>query len=73
MAYTAGTISGFNLLYVGEAREGVADSGAGWRIKKFTYDANDNMTQADYPQAGGLESSEFEFIWDSRASYTYGV
>ena len=74
MAYAAGTVSGFNLIYIGRAKQGVADAVARWQIQKFTYDANDYMTASNFAQdASAHESDEFEFSWDLRASYSYGV
>ncbi len=59
--YTAGQI-----IYKGLSRPGNATSVAKWQIAKLTYSGTD-ITQIDW--ASG--SSEFAFIWDNRASYTY--
>lgn len=48
-------------------------SDAAWKIKEFTYDASDNMTAVKFPQgSNGNASSDFAFIADNYASYTYG-
>lgn len=63
--------SGSNLIYKGFARPGIATSTAKWQIAKLTYSGS-NITQIDWPQdASGHASSEFNFVWDDRATYTY--
>jgi hypothetical protein len=59
--YTAGQI-----IYKGMARPGTATSAAKWQIAKMTYSGTD-ITQINW--ASG--SSEFAFVWDDRATYTY--
>jgi hypothetical protein len=65
-----GEYSASNLIYKGYARPGTATSAAGWQIAKITYSGS-NVTQIDWPESGGIPSSEFNFVWDDRASYTY--
>lgn len=55
------------VLYKGDAAPGIATSYAGWRIAKFTYDVNWNVT--DIQWAAG--TSEFNQIWNNRGSLTY--
>jgi hypothetical protein len=67
-----GEYTGTNLIYRGYARPGVATSEAKWQICKMTYDGDDNVTNIDWPEAdNGSASSEFIFVWDDRASYTF--
>ncbi len=61
--YSGGT----NVIYVGEAVPGSAKTSAVWRIKKLTYDVNNNVTDVQY--AGG--ASTFVNIWSNRATFTY--
>jgi len=56
-----------NPIYVGEADPGVAKSDAKWRIKKITYDVNNNPTDVQW--ADSVET--FTKIWDNRGDYTY--
>ncbi len=62
----AGTIVG-TPIYVGWAVPGVATSAAKWKIRKFTYDANNQITNIQW--ANG--DVGFNAIWDNRASLTY--
>jgi len=57
----------FNAFFVGEAKPGTAQTATGWRIKRITYDLNNNATNIEW--ANG--SSAFDKIWASRALYTY--
>jgi len=65
-----GEYSTGNIIYRGYARPGTATSAAKWQIAKLTYSGSD-LTQVDWPQSGGIASSEFIFVWDDRATYTY--
>ncbi len=53
--------------YVGEAAPGSAQGSLLWRIKKVTYDGNDNPT--DVKWADGVMT--FTKEWDERAGYSY--
>lgn len=67
-----GEYTGTNLIYAGFARPGTSSSDTGWKIMKLTYDGSDNLLTTTYPEnALGAASSDNEFIWDSRAGYTY--
>ena len=61
--YSGGSVP----VYIGLALPGAATSAASWQIKKFTYDANNNVTAIKY--AGG--TAQFTNIYDDRASLTY--
>lgn len=52
--------------YVGYAPTGVQPDQKGWQIVKFTKDGN--VTKAEYP----FGSMGFDYVWDERATYTYG-
>jgi len=53
--------------YIGWATPGVATSAAKWKIRKFTYDGNGQLTNIQF--ASG--DVGFNFIWDNRGTYTY--
>ena len=54
--------------YIGLAAPGTSDSVSGWQIKKITYDVNENPTDIDFANS----SADFNKIWSSRTSYSYG-
>ena len=58
---------GSNIIYHGIAHPGALASEAKWQIKKFTYDASNNITKIEW--AGG--TSENDKIWNSRTTYIY--
>ena len=61
-----------NVIYLGRAKVGTATSEAKWQISFITWDANNSMTSLTWPEdSDGNASSEFEFIFDNRATYTY--
>lgn len=61
-----------NLIYKAYGRPGAVDSNPVWQIAKLTYDGNNNVTSITWPQgSNGAASSEFNFVWNDRASYTY--
>jgi hypothetical protein len=57
----------FNALYVGEAKPGTPQTSVGWRIKRITYDVNNNATNVEWSSG----DNGFKFIWANRATYTY--
>ena len=59
---------GENVIYFGETIPGTAVSKSFWRIRKFTYDGNDNVTDIKWANANALT---FTVKWDDRATYTY--
>lgn len=58
---------GNNVIYKGDAKAGASKASPLWRIAKFTYDGNSQVT--DIQWASG--TSDFQFIWDNRAGFTY--
>lgn len=61
-----------NPVYIGRAKVGVGITEAKWQIAYVQYDGNQAVTSVTWPQnAEGNASSEYEFIWNSRATYTY--
>ncbi len=62
-----------NVLYLGFAKAGSATSDAVWQISFHAWDANNALTSRTWPQNSlGSPSTEYEFVWDNRATYTYG-
>ncbi len=59
--------SGTLAQYVGEAAPGSAQGALVWRIKKITYDGNNNPTDVQWAGGGGTFTKE----WDERAGYSY--
>ena len=57
---------GTTIIYAGSATPGSATSAAVWRIRKFTYDGNSNITYMPFTASGA-----FTRIWDNRAGYSY--
>jgi hypothetical protein len=70
-AYIADIGMGTTPVYEGWARPGTPTSATGWKIRKDTYSST-TLTQVQWPEnALGKASADYEFIWDSRAGYTY--
>lgn len=59
--------SSSNIEYVGNASPGVLTSDSEWRIKKITYDVDNNMETIKW--AGGTPA--YVNVWDNRASLSY--
>jgi len=57
-------VGGTQPIYIGWATPGVADTDAKWKIRKLTYDANNNVTNIQY--ANG--DVGFGQIWANRAT-----
>ena len=57
-----------NAIYIAEAPAGTGESDNNWRIKKLTYDANNNVVEMNW---ANKESISFTVNWTARASYTY--
>ena len=67
-----GQYTGTNLIYKGYARPGAAEGDLVWQIAFITYDGSNNVTSVTWPQGtNNAASSEFDFSWTDRASYTY--
>lgn len=61
-----------NCIYLGRAKVGSSTSALVWQISFQTYDANGSLTAKLWPvNTVGAESTEYEFSWDNRASYTF--
>lgn len=61
-----------NPIYLGRAKVGTATSVDKWQISAIAYDGNQGVTSVTWPQNDeGNPSSEYEFTWDDRATYTY--
>ena len=56
-----------NAIYVAEGKPGANDASIAWRIKKITYDVNNNATHIKW--ASG--TPKFNKSWDDRTTYTY--
>ena len=54
-------------IYVGWATPGVSQSAKGWKIRKFTYDANSQITNIQFANS----DVGFNFIWANRVNYNY--
>ncbi len=66
-----GEYTGANLIYKAFARPGALTSASMWQIAKLTY-SGANVIAIEWPENDlGHASSEFNFIWDDRATYTY--
>jgi len=53
-----------DVMYIGEATFGTADSASGWTIKKITLVAGNPVSE--------MVTAEHEAVWNNRASETYG-
>lgn len=61
-----------NPIYLGRAKVGTATSDNKWQIRAIAYDANQGVTDVTWPEnAANIASSNYEFVWDDRATYTY--
>jgi hypothetical protein len=61
-----------NPIYFGRAKAGVADSDEMWQIRFITYDGNQGITSIEWPENDlGNPSTEYEFSWTDRLTYTY--
>ena len=61
-----------NPVYLGKSVVGNAEGDLKWQISKQTYDANQGLLTKKWAQAaGGKASTEYEFSWTDRATYTY--
>jgi len=67
-----GAYTGTNLTYKGFARAGASTSAAVWQIAFLTYDGSNNLLSIQWPQNSyGEASTEYQFVWANRATYTY--
>lgn len=66
-----GEYTGDNLIYKGYSRPGADEGDAVWQLALIAYSGS-NITSIKWPQASnGSASSEFNFSWTDRATYTY--
>lgn len=61
-----------NPIYIGRAKVGSLADEPLWQISFHTYDANGSLTSKTWPvNSIGAPTTEYEFIWDDRATYTF--
>lgn len=61
-----------NVVYLGFAKVGVEDDEEKWQISFHTWDANNSLLTKTWPENDlGNPSTEYEFSWDLRATYTF--
>lgn len=61
-----------NVIYLGRAKAGTADSDDKWQISFHVWDGNNALTSRTWPENDeGNASTEYEFSWGLRATYTY--
>lgn len=61
-----------NPVYLGRAKVGVQSNELKWQLRYIVYDANQGITSITWPEnAEGKASSDYEFSYDLRATYTY--
>ena len=56
-----------NLIFLGRAEAGTAESDSHWQIRQFTYDVKSNLIKTRL--AGG--EGNFSFVWNDRAGLEY--
>ena len=71
LAYVGDLDGGSTLIYEGWGRPGTAQDEPEWKICKHTYSGT-TLIQTQWPINGsGAVSADYQFDWNSRASYTY--
>lgn len=61
-----------NVIYLGTAKAGSAEGDPKWQISFQTWDGSNALTSKTWPQdASGNPSTNYEFVWTNRATYTY--
>jgi len=61
-----------NPIYIGRAKVGSVTNKAVWQISFHTYDTNGSLLSKTWPENSiGGNSTEYEFIWNDRASYIF--
>lgn len=67
-----GEYSGSDLIYKGFAKPGADEGALAWQIAKLAYDGSHNVLSIKWPiNTQGAVSSDYEFSWTDRATYTY--
>ena len=61
-----------NPIYIGRAKVGIEEDDPRWQISFNEYDASGNFISRTWPEnANNVASSDYEFLWSDRATYTY--
>lgn len=60
-----------NPVYIGRSKVGTAEAESKWQISKQTWDANNSLTSKTWPENNSIASTDYEFSWTDRATYTY--
>jgi hypothetical protein len=61
-----------NPVYIGRAIVGTAEDEPKWQISFHTWSAEDSLLTKKWAEnASGNASTDYEFTWDDRATYTY--
>lgn len=60
-----------NPIYIGKAIVGSSEDDLVWQICFMTYDAHDSLLTKKWASISGKASSDYEFSWTLRATYTY--
>lgn len=71
VAYRAQNNGNGDPIYVGRAKVGTTDAEAKWQIWFVEYDGNNAVDSITWPQVDGIASSDYQFVWDDRAAYTF--
>ena len=56
-----------NLIFLGRAEAGTAESDSRWQIRQFTYDGSNNLIKTRLANGEG----NFSFVWNDRAGLEY--
>jgi hypothetical protein len=71
-SFLADYVGGTSIIYKGYAKAGSFSFEDKWQIAKINYDGNGNILSIQWPvNSSGRSSSDFKFIWDNRATYSY--
>lgn len=54
-------------LFVGDATPGTLQNASGWRIKKLSYNNDQQLIKLEWADG----KAEFNKVWDDRGSFTY--
>lgn len=60
-------LAGTDAIYVGAAEPGALTTAPVWQIQKLTWDANHNLTAAEWAHGNAF----FGNVWDDRAALPY--
>lgn len=59
------------VIYTGRAKVGTGTDEAKWQISLTQYDGNSAVASVTWPEVDGIASSDYQFVWDDRASYSF--